>query len=75
MLGAAETLRARAKSFSALYMVFLTREYWVPGIIMKQEKTVCWAREEERVVRTETSYMMPLLTVVVLVSPRAGLSW
>ena len=72
---AAETLLALARSLSALYMVFFTREYWVPGIIMKQEKTVCWEREGERLVRTETSYMMPLLTVVVLVSPRAGLSW
>ena len=71
---AAETLLALARSLSALYMVFFTREYWVPGIIMEQEKTVCWEREEERLVRTDTSYMIPLLTVVVLVSLKAGLS-
>lgn len=39
-----DTRLALARSDSRLYIVFLTREYSVPGIIMKQEKTVCWER-------------------------------
>ena len=35
-LPAPDTLLARARSVSALYMVFLTREYWVPGMDMWQ---------------------------------------
>ena len=62
---------ARARSDSRLYIVFLTREYSVPGIIMKQEKTVCWERVRASWLWTDTSYIMPRLTVVVLVSPIA----
>ena len=50
-------------------MVLFTREYWVPGISMTQENTVWGGSEEDRVVKTDMSYIIPLRTVVVLVSP------
>ena len=52
-----------------LYIVFFFRENCVPGISMEQENTVCWGKEEDRMVVTETSYMSPLLAVVVVMSP------
>ena len=64
-----DTRLALARSDSRLYIVFFTLEYSVPGIIMKQEKTVCWERVWASWLWTDTSYIMPLLTVVVLVSP------
>ena len=36
---------------------------------MEQENTVCWGKEEAMMVVTDTSYINPLLTVVVVISP------
>ena len=38
-----------------LYIVFLFRENWVPGISMEQENTVWWGKEEDKMVVTDTS--------------------
>ena len=65
---AAETRLALATSLSPVNMVFLTKEYCVPGISMKQEKMVWSGRLVDTVASTDTSYIIPLLTVVVLVS-------
>ena len=52
-----------------LYIVFLFRENWVPGISMEQENTVWRGKEEDKMVVTITSYNNPLLAVVVVMSP------
>ena len=51
------------------YMVSSLRENWVPGMSMVQENMV-WSesRSVDRLVLTVTSYMRPLLTVVVVTS-------
>ena len=51
------------------YMVSSLRENWVPGMSIVHENTV-WreSRAVARLVLTVTSYMRPLLTVVVVTS-------
>ena len=51
------------------YMVSSFKENWVPGMVMVHENTV-WRerRAVARLVLTLTSYMSPLLTVVVVTS-------
>ena len=44
----------------------------MPGISMEQEKTVWWGKEKSNMVVTMTSYMSPLLRVVVVMSPSVG---
>ena len=49
-------------------------EYWVPGISILQEKTVCRDSEVAFTVEfTTTSYMRPRLMVVVVASAWVGL--
>ena len=68
-LAVATVLALALSLVPGLYIVFLFRENWVPGISMEQENIVWRGKEEDMMVVTDTSYSNPLLAMVVVVSP------
>ena len=61
-------------SVLCMYIVFFFRENWVPGISMEQENMVSRDKEDKGITPfTVTSYVIPLWTVVVVMSIFGGL--